>query len=433
MVERESSVIAPIGAPVARIAQNFGAVKNIPPPPLPIKKRNPKEASFSNTDFSLHSVDLSNKHGPIPQLPPGLGTVFSPSRKALNLQPQNDQRLSSIKENYLVANKQNNNEIVNEHPNLQKIYFGCMPKSIVSNKKISNPSTSSGNVENITNKMQFTNANHVNGNVHSYKSNLAPLVRNPTLSELLDGEIRSKSDTSSNPRSNQVTPEVPKLSESTSNRQIPPRSMIERRSRFDCSPTEMSSMEADSLQAIGENISSLRRLRTIDRLNKEQISATNEIQKLPLPDIPEKSTSKLASRTLLNLRHKQPVKAAVRIIENENETTSATKPPQIHVVRKQSISKPKENKQHRTDKVPSPKPREEYFQERYQHQSLIENDKKQSPTENQDQNRKRYKRFVENVKKKAPLVKGKTVIILYHVNFTITVLQVTSLQHNKIY
>lgn len=401
----------PLGAPVAKIAKNFGQVKNITPPPLPIKKKFPKEPSFSATDSAIYSSDLRKNNAPPPP-PPVLGEVISASRRALNLETSSNARNNRAAEN----GKENNNhnyslDSVN-HQNFQKIYFGHQitdsleqenrdTPNLNKNRCTNNRSTGS-NGDNLMKRQIFQTRNH----------NVEPLIRNPTLSELLDLEIRSKTELSSSPRSSIISTEFPLAPENKLDRVLGSRSPVDRPSRFDCSPSVMSSMEVDSLQAL-EEISTIHRRNAKEKLSQEMGRRASDIQNMPLPEIPVNSASNLTSRTLVNLRQKQPVKAAVRIIENE--TGESPQPPKTHVRRKQSISNISDQQDKQSDRR-SPKPREEYFHERYQHQFLIEEEPKKLSLKSKEVKRKRYKNLAENVNLNSTS-EGKTMLTCFSYMF----------------
>ena len=365
------------GAPVAKIAKNFGVVKNIPPPPLPAKKSHLKEASFS-TVYGENTADLrspGNAGGSSRTSYQEQPTVFSPSRKALNLPPQGEHS----EENLIKPSSRN-----------QKIYFG--------HEEDDDDRTMRGNVGSKVASFQRAKQSGRERSSAQYDRD-HPLVRNPTLGELLNKNDRpvqyhNKPVPSENPSRNVIA------------RNPNPINFRSRIASFNGG--DSNSIEADSLQASSDE--SARQNSPVGNSFNPRGQLTS-IQEMALPEIPMKSgSSKASSRTLINLRHKQPVKEAVRMLENGNSSPRSVSP-EVKIQEKQ-ICKAGPSK---FDISHDPEVDNEFYHDQCHHLKLIKSERTESHLKLPSrQNRKRLAPSKENGHKSGKREnRGKTEVLFF--------------------
>lgn len=395
---------------ISKIAKKFEPSRKlethkiIPPPPLPLKHRSSfKEPSFGVEDASYYTSDLRinihDDHGFEVMQP----MVFSPSRKAMNL-PEYE-TTQDIHEQLSNAR----NSPTSQAARLQRIYFGCEPPDSipVSSKNINRPLPELPNTTtaSISHEEKFdlhpsAKTESSEPVVYASNFNLTHLTRNPTLNELLSNEKSLQFNEQKNVSrerknyrklQNKQDPDPPSLNGYLS--------------------TDSNSIEADSLQAIDENIRKRSEQSRKPKFDKGKSSTVQENQNT--------TSSNLASRTLLNLRQRQQVKQALKNLENVRESTpipTLQKPNfgdkrQVrHVIPRASVTPPKEivkpiDPPENFLPVPPPPP----IKIEYPH--------------NTNSNRKRTVVTTENEKRHTPTLTGKTIIKVVYYIYTLRLLE----------
>jgi len=344
-------------------------------PPLPSKRRahHIPEASFSNV-YGANANDLRTADG-INLKQQSHPTVFSPSRNAVL-------NLASTSDNFGVESSDQENQMDSlQASRLPKIYFGS--ENSTGNRQ------SHGNVQNRISEFQ-SNQQIIREKFLGNRET-SPEVRNPTLGELLSSQITAHAEATNPMGRGQQTLLRHKVAKNPNS--------INFSGKMNAAQTGGQSIDVDSLQDPESSHQSSLKHSTPPVGNTLR---RNRIQDMPLPEIPVKSGSKTSNRTLINLRNKQPVKEAVRNIENNSRSGT-----------------PNKEQKSKFDISHDPEPNSEFFHEPCQHQKLIKNDPAPSHNKVDPRQRKRQAPSKENCGKhrKRP-VKGMTSLFLMAVLFS---------------